>query len=287
MLWHQFGTDQWFAAVVVASFITTRIVKAVWKSAPSLALPTVALVSAYAIVFVDLALDPTDGYASDAYAALWAVLLGGGAVAGHETLKKLLVAGLKLIPSVTDARAMQIAETILGKLKERAKPPSTKRTTTAALLVLFFGLPLLGCGASPMAIATKASNAIAISQKHIHTELIEQRKTDQMEAAAAVPGDRDDPEVKQKKLAAAQKVGVRYRKAWKAYDGARFSWLRVVAALKIAKENPALFDPGSLTGLVKAMMDAHAELEAFARETMNGVKALRSDAPPPAPEVSP
>lgn len=146
-------------------------------------------------------------------------------------------------------------------------------------LALALALFVVGC-ANPLATPIAASNAAAMTLAATHAELVAQRKADQLDAAKAVEG-------KEAKLAAAQKVGVRYRPAWKAYSATRFGWLRLVAAIELAQEHPALLDPGSLLGLVRALVEAQSDLEAYARDAMRGVQALRADAPPPAPGVSP
>lgn len=306
----------WFIAVVALTGAIGRGAKALWSTMGSLTLYAIVLSSGYLLLFGDLALDTSAPIADDARLALWGVLLSPLAIAGHEIAKKILVGVLSFIPGVTPERATAIAEVILGKLEEKATPPpapptkkgavvidrilgvnkvaeeakalrSTAKRTTQTLLVMLGALALLGC-ARPLDTAILASNANAASLKATHAQLLEQRRADQLEAAKAVEGPRGDAAVVAAQLRAAREVGERYRPAWKAYEGARFAWLRLVAAIQLVQANPGLLSVSSLAGLVSELVAARTDLEAFALDAMRGGQALRKDAPPPAPgAVSP
>lgn len=150
MLWESLGMVVWFSIVVAASGFVGRVAKAAWSTMPPLVLPGIALASGYLMLFVDLALEPSAPLSVDATTALWGVLLGGAATAGHELAKKLLEGLLVLVPGVTAARATEIAEVILGKLEERATPPATAKRATQALLLVAL-LALAGCSSTPTA----------------------------------------------------------------------------------------------------------------------------------------
>lgn len=159
MLWHSLGIEMWFVVVVSLAGALGRGAKALWSTMPPWGLQAVVVVGSYAIVFGDLAAHVETPLVDDARLALWAVAAAGTAIGGHEILKKQLALLLGLFIK-DEARVVMVAEVLLGKLQEQAKPPATKRATaTQALLVMVLALALTGCAALTSVLAKAAHYA--------------------------------------------------------------------------------------------------------------------------------
>lgn len=158
MLWHSLGIEMWFVVVVSLAGALGRGAKALWATMPAWALQAVVVVGSYGIVFGDLAAHVETPLAEDARMALWGVLLAGGAIGGHEILKKLLVLLLGLFIK-DEARVVTIAEALLGKLKEQGRAPAKRATVTQALLVAVLAFVLTGCATLTRVLAKAAHYA--------------------------------------------------------------------------------------------------------------------------------
>lgn len=145
-------------------------------------------------------------------------------------------------------------------------------------------LPMLGCGPSALSVATQQSNAMAHELSATYAQLKERSKADQIAAAKAVSGDRSDPLTQIKQLQAAEKAARRYDKAWAAYGAVRLILLRVVATIKLLRDNPALLDSKSIAELTENLLEARSALKAYAATAMDDASSLL-DNPPPALEA--
>lgn len=165
MLWAYFHEDIWFMIVIGVGGAVGRAAKAGWPTMPAWALPLLVIVFSYLLLFADLALEPSNPLDVDARVALWGILLGGAAVGGHETLKKLLTLAVSVVVK-DEGRALSIVEALLGKLRDQATPPparSSRRSVITTLLVAcFLSLSLPSC--TPQQRAAVADVLTGVSQ---------------------------------------------------------------------------------------------------------------------------
>ena len=147
-------------------------------------------------------------------------------------------------------------------------------STQWAQLWVLVGLLLLAAGCErPLATAVATANAAAISIEAAHETLARRYRTDQLEAARRVRGDRADATVRAEQHDRVAAVRRRYRPAWEAYGAARSAWLAAVEAIVTAQQAGEVGLAVDMAGILAALQ----ELGAATGQLVGAVRALGDD----------
>lgn len=150
-----------------------------------------------------------------------------------------------------------------------------------ARLLVLAALVLLAACVHPTAAAVNTANAAAVGLTAAHDALAGAYRAEQVAAAEAIVGARNEPRTKEMQRVAVRLVRERYGPAWATYSGARAAWLALAAAIEIAQAG-GQWDAGQLYVLALDLADAYRE----AVVAVEGHARVVPGAPPPG-EVAP